>query len=75
MKIKSLNCEIKLRFLFLFTDITGKSLRKEIGNYVYSIMDHSIHSDWSVASHNTRVRRSFVVQNLRHPTGQSENGL
>lgn len=64
-----------LRLLFLSTDITEESLRKEIGNNVYSIMDHSVHSDWSVASPNSRVRRSSVVQNLRHPAGKSENGL
>ena len=64
-----------LRFLFLSTDITEESLRKEIGNDVYSIVDHSVHSDWSVASPNSRLRRSSVVQNLRNPAGKSENGL
>ena len=64
-----------LRFLFLSTDITEESLRKEIGNDVYSIMDQSVHSDWSVASPNSRLRRSSVVQNLRNPAGKSENGL
>lgn len=63
------------RAVFRYIDITVKSLRKIVGNDVYSIMDHSLHSDWSVASHNTCVHRSSVVQNLRHPTGQSENGL
>ena len=76
MKIRIFKLRDKiLRFLFLSTDITEENLRKKIGNNVYSIMDHSVHSDWSVASPNSRVRGSSVVQNLRHPTGKSENGL
>lgn len=61
LHVTCLNRGIKEKLLFLFTDITGERLRKKIANDVYSIMDHSVHSDWSVAAYNTCVRRSSVV--------------